>query len=309
MSTLAKSPSRTWQTAAMAADPISTTLDQALTDLTARLASLPEARREAEALACAALGISRTTLIVEGRRQVTPTERARLTAWAERRAAGEPLAYLTGKREFWSMTLQVSPAVLVPRPETELLIERALTLGDAAAPLKVLDLGTGSGAIALALARERPAWRIIATDRSAEALELARQNAEQLGIGTVSFLQGDWFDALPTTNIIERVDLAISNPPYVAADDPVLTGDSLRFEPRGALTPGLDALSDLYRLIDTAPRYLARHGWLLLEHGSTQATAVRARLVARGFTHVVSHRDLAGHERMTEGRWTDTARN
>jgi release factor glutamine methyltransferase len=214
-----------------------------------------------------------------------------------RRAAGEPLAYLTGRKEFWSLELVVTPAVLIPRPETELLVERALQLGSAD-ERRVADLGTGSGAVALALARERPRWRIVATDVSAAALAVARANAARLGLTQVEFREGSWFEPLGAAPF----ELLLSNPPYVAAGDPALEGPAVRYEPRLALTPGADALACLGVLAHGAAAHLAPGGWLLLEHGATQGAAVRAALVARGFAHVRSHRDLAGHERMTEGQ-------
>ena len=259
-----------------------------------------DARREAETLVLACLGLSRSALFTDPARPVGPEEAVKVAAWTARRAGGEPLAYLTGEREFWSLPLRVGPAVLVPRPETELLVERALLAGDAdaAGPASVADLGTGSGAIALAIASERPAWPVTAVDRSPEALAVARANAARLGLGDVEFLQGDWFGPLAT----RRFALVVSNPPYVAADDPVLDGDSLRHEPRAALTPGGDALAALHAIIDAAPAHLSPRGALLLEHGATQGEAVRARLAARGFADIVSHRDPAGHERVTEAR-------
>lgn len=268
-----------------------------------RLAPLlgADARREAEALLLACLGLPRSALLTAGDRALDAAELQRLEDWSTRRAAGVPLAYLTGEREFWSLPLAVSPAVLVPRPETELLVERALIAGDgwgAGTGLDALDLGTGSGAIALALSTERPAWRITAVDRSAEALEVARHNAARLGLAAVEFLAGGWF--APVAG--RRFALVVSNPPYVAADDPVLGGDSLRHEPQDALTPGIDALAALHAIIDAAPRHLLPRGALLLEHGATQGIAVRARLAAQGFTDIVSHRDPAGHERVTEAR-------
>jgi release factor glutamine methyltransferase len=214
-----------------------------------------------------------------------------------RRAAGEPLAYLTGRREFWSLSLRVTPAVLIPRPETELLVERALALRTAADG-RAADLGTGCGAVALALASERPGWQVVATDACADALGIARANAAALRLGRVEFRQGDWYQPLRG----ERFDLLVSNPPYVAQDDPALATSSLRHEPASALTPGLDALSCLRTLVRGAPRHLAPAGWLLLEHGATQGADVRRELVVAGFRHVRSHRDLAGHERMTEGQ-------
>jgi release factor glutamine methyltransferase len=216
----------------------------------------------------------------------------------ERRARGEPLAYLTGTREFWSLPFKVTRAVLVPRPETELLVERALALR-AEPQGRAADLGTGSGAVALAFASERPHWQIIATDLSAEALAVARANAADLTIGWVDFRHGSWFTPLAG----EHFDLILSNPPYVAADDPALAAAALTYEPRLALTPGPDALACLRAIARDAPQHLNRGGWLLLEHGPTQAAAVRRELVLAGFTYVRSQRDLAGHERVTEGQY------
>ena len=257
----------------------------------------------------------------------------------ERRAHGEPLAYIVGYRDFWTLKLAVSPAVLVPRPETELLVERALALRPEPTG-KVVDLGTGSGAIALALASERRRWHVTATDVSVEALALARSNAQSHGLTHVEFLAGGWFEPLRGRTF----DLVVSNPPYIGADEPEMSSAALRFEPRGALTPDVhaprgapqgsgsrdadaaddgtsqdpgstdadapdgrrsppDALACLRTIVQSAPPYLEPGGWLLLEHGSTQAAAVARALVERGFRHVRSHRDLAGHERMTEGQW------
>jgi release factor glutamine methyltransferase len=187
--------------------------------------------------------------------------------------------------------------VLVPRPETELLVERALVLGTAPA-LELLDLGTGSGAIALAIASERPDWRVTATDASAAALDIARRNAATAGQQRVEFIAGHWLAPLGG----RRFDLIVSNPPYIAGGDPVLDGDSLRFEPRAALTPGPDALAALREIARSAPAHLHPHGWLLLEHGADQGPALRSLLVAEGLAHVRSHRDLAGHERVTEAQ-------
>jgi release factor glutamine methyltransferase len=217
-------------------------------------------------------------------------------ALVERRARGEPLAYITGTREFWTLELRVSRDVLVPRPETELLVERALALCTPAAA-RVADLGTGSGAIALALAAERPAWEIMAVDASAAALAVATDNARRLGLTNLTFQSSNWFSALAG----RRFGLVVSNPPYVDARDPVLL--ALQYEPRQALTPGEDALADLRAIIRGAPDHLLEGGWLALEHGATQAAAVAHELVARGFGSVRSHRDLGGHERVTEGRW------
>lgn len=263
-----------------------------------------DALREAEALVLSCLGLPRSTLYTDPDRVLSSTERTHVEEWLARRCRGEPLGYLIGEREFWSLNFEVSPAVLVPRPETELLVERALCIGDAleragnALP-RILDLGTGSGAIAIALAHERPGWRVTAIERSSEALIVARRNASRHAASNLELLQGDWFGPI----VDRHFDIVVSNPPYVSADDPLLGGDSLRHEPREALTPGPDALRDLHHLIDEAPRHLEHGGRLLLEHGIRQGEALRSKLVARGFAHVVSHPDLSGQARVTEGQW------
>jgi release factor glutamine methyltransferase len=252
---------------------------------------------DAQLLLAHVLGAPRARLKSHPEEVPPPQPALRFRQLLERRAAGEPLAYLTGTKEFWSLRLAVNPSVLIPRPETELLVERALALGTAG-EARVADLGTGSAAVALALASERPRWRILATDVSAEALVVARANAARLALTRVEFRQGDWFGPLEGA----RFDLLVSNPPYVAADDPVMSSPALGFEPRAALTPGSDALACLRTLARGAPGHLEPAGWLLLEHGATQGEDVRRELVLAGFRHVRSHRDLAGLERMTEGR-------
>ena len=253
-------------------------------------------RRDAEILLAACWRKSRSQLLATG--EPVPAEVATCFEHARRRRAdGVPVAYLLGRREFWSLDFAVSPAVLVPRPETELLVQRVLDL--VITPMAdVADLGTGSGAIAIALAHERPGWRVLGTDASDLALEIARGNGERLAGGRVEWASGDWYAALGN----RRFDALVSNPPYVAADDPVLGEDGLRHEPRGALTPGGDGYASLATLINGAPEHLRPGGWLALEHGNSQGEKLRAQLVARGFTAVTSHRDLAGHERVTEGK-------
>jgi release factor glutamine methyltransferase len=254
-------------------------------------------RRDAEILLAHAWQRTRTRLLVEPGEPVPEAVQERVEALVTRRAAGEPVAYLLGRREFWGLSLEVGPAVLVPRPETELLVERALA-NLTAVNVRIGDLGTGSGAIAIALAHERPRWRVCATDVSADALVIARRNGDALVNGRVEWLQGDWYAPLCG----RRFDALVSNPPYIAADDPALGGDGLRHEPRGALTPGGDGLQALSTIVQGAPEHLLPGGWLALEHGAGQGDAVRRLLVARGFTSVTSHRDLAGHERVTEGK-------
>jgi release factor glutamine methyltransferase len=253
---------------------------------------------DAELLLAHALGVGRARLRSHGEEVPAADAAVRFLALVERRAAGEPVAYILGRKDFWTLELAVDAAVLVPRPETELLVERALALHpkDEA---KAADLGTGSGAIALALASARPRWRVAATDISAAALAVARANAATLGLTRVEMIQGDWLACVPGRTF----DLLLSNPPYVAAGDPALDQPELMREPRLALVADEDGLAALRAIILAAPAHLVPGGWLLLEHGATQAASVAGALVARGFAQVRSHRDLAGRERMTEGQW------
>jgi release factor glutamine methyltransferase len=254
------------------------------------------ARLDAEVLLAALRGTSRATLLAFGEVPVDAMTAALFAACVQRRAAGEPLAYITGIKEFWSMPLVVTPAVLVPRPETELLVERGLALFDAA-PRRVADLGTGSGAIALALARERPAWSIVATDASPAALEIAANNCQRLNIGNVELRRGIWCAALGT----ERFDAILSNPPYVAADDAALT--LLEHEPRSALVAPDDGYADLLHIAAAARDHLHSGGALLLEHGASQAARLRAALGTLGFEQIQTWQDLAGLDRVTGARW------
>jgi release factor glutamine methyltransferase len=253
---------------------------------------------DAELLLVHAFGTRRSRLRSHPEDTASEEQYQRYLALIERRAKGEPLAYIVGRKDFWSLRLAVTPAVLVPRPETELLVERALALGPREFG-RAVDLGTGSGAIALSLASERPGWEVAATDVSEEALAVARGNAESLDLRRVQFLHGSWFEPLAGRTF----DVIVSNPPYVAADDPAMQDVALRHEPYGALTPGgADAMASLRAIIASAPDYLERDGWLLLEHGAGQAAQVASELVARGLRHVRSHHDLAGHQRVTEAR-------
>lgn len=215
-----------------------------------------------------------------------------------RRSRGIPVAYLLRQREFYGLTLEVSPAVLVPRPETELLVDLALARIPIDAEWQLADMGTGSGAIALALAKQRPRCTITATDRSAAALSVARRNAQQHQLTNISFEQGSWYEALKT-----QCQIIVSNPPYVADNDARLNSDSLKHEPLMALTPGNDGFDAIKIIIGGATKHLFNKGWLILEHGSEQATTVRTLLRAAGFGKIESQRDLAGHERVTMGQW------
>jgi len=220
-----------------------------------------------------------------------------------RRTSGEPLAYLTGWREFWSLLLQVSPATLIPRPDTEVLVEQALAIIPADADWRIADLGTSAGAIALAIASERPRCRLIATDICPEALEVAQANARRLQLNNIEFRQGDWHEALQAD---EYFQLVASNPPYIEASDPHLQGDGLPFEPQQALTPGSDALAAIRIIIEQIKPYLAAAGWLLLEHGYDQGAEVRALLHQHGYIKVNTWRDLGNNERMISARLDDS---
>jgi release factor glutamine methyltransferase len=252
---------------------------------------------DAELLLAHVLKQSRSYL--QGRREeaLQPDSIRHYRSLLQRRVRGEPVAYLIGEREFWSLSLTVTPAVLVPRPETELAVERCLALRPDASGL-VADLGTGSGAIALALSSERPQWHLIAIDRSEAALTVARSNAARLRIQTIEFLQGDWFEPLGT----RRCDLIVSNPPYIAAADPAL--DSLRFEPTVALSPGVTGFEALQGIISHAHSHLHPGGWLVLEHGAAQGADVANALVAAGYVRVRCYADLAGHDRVTQAQWS-----
>ena len=254
-------------------------------------------RRDAEILLAHCWGLTRSQLLARGGESVPGDVADCFAKSVTRRSEGVPVAYLLRRREFWSLTFEVSSSVLVPRPETELLVQRALALVRLPSA-EIADLGTGSGAIAIALSHERPEWLITGTDVSTNALEVARRNGAKLVADRVRWIQGDWYAALAR----RRFDALVSNPPYIAEDDPVLRGDGLRHEPRHALTPGGDGLAAFHTLINGAHRHLKPGGWLAFEHGATQAETLRALLVAHGFHSVTSHRDLAGHERVTEGK-------
>jgi release factor glutamine methyltransferase len=277
---------------------MASTIDQIIRQATQQLAaSSPSPRLDAEVLLMHITGLARTALITHAQELLLPENEKRLHALLARRAHGEPVAYLTGKREFWSLDLCVTPDVLIPRPETELLVEQALAHIPDDAEWTVADLGTGSGAIALAIATERPHCRLIATDNAAAALAVARANATRLGIARVEFRQGEWLKPLAGM----RFDVIVSNPPYVRANDPHLTQGDVRFEPESALVAGADGLDAIRRITADAVSGLRPGGWLLFEHGYDQAQAVRALLETHGYDRVASCRDTAGHERVTAG--------
>jgi release factor glutamine methyltransferase len=283
---------------------VSTTVGDLLAESAAGLADRAGdgARAEAEILLAHCLGCDRTALWARPETAVPSAVAAACRALARRRAAGEPVAYLVGHRGFWTLELEVTPAVLIPRPETELLVEQVLAAFPADAAVRLVDLGTGSGAIALAVAAERPCWEILATDAAADALAVARRNAARLGLAAVAFRLGDWTQACRRG---ERFSVIVSNPPYVAEGDPHLAEGDLPWEPRAALVAGPDGLDAIRRLVAAAPAHLAPGGWLLLEHGADQGAAVRAILAGAGLDAVHTVRDLAGLERVSGGRSLD----
>jgi len=246
-------------------------------------------------LLCHALALSRVSLITQSERTLTDDEAARLRALVQRRLDGEPIAYIVGEREFFGLPFAVDGAVLIPRPDTELLVE--LTMERLPTGGQALDMGTGSGAIAVAVAHSRRDAAVTALDVSPDALVVARRNASANGVN-VTFMQSDWYGALGA----ERFDVIASNPPYIASGDRHLSEGDLRFEPVGALTDHADGLSALRQIIAGAPRHLKPQGWLLMEHGYDQAAAVRDLLTAQGYTEVQSWTDLAGIERVTGSR-------
>ncbi len=274
-----------------------------MTQVTTLSALLAEARHQLEAtdaewLLAHVLGRARSWLYAHADDAASPAAAARFRALCARRLAGEPVAYLTGRQGFWTLDLAVTPATLVPRPETELLVQLALARIPVDARAWLADLGTGSGAIALALASERPQARVVAADASTEALAVARGNAAANGIGNVEFRHGDWWQPLAG----QRFDLIASNPPYIAVGDRHLTQGDLRFEPAMALASGEDGLDAMRTLVAGAPGHLVPGGWLLLEHGWDQGASVRALLEVAGFCEVASVRDLEGRERVSLGR-------
>jgi release factor glutamine methyltransferase len=276
---------------------VTQTISDALHTATLLLArTSASARLDAELLLEYVTGLSRTDFRAAPERALPAAAGWSFQQLLRRRLQGEPVAYIRGQQEFWSLLLEVSPAVLIPRPETELVVERALALLRPDAK-EMADLGTGSGAIALAVASERPSLQIMAVDACADALEIAKRNAARLQLGTVRFERGSWFAPLAG----RRFDVVAANPPYIARGDVDLAAEVSRFEPEIALIAGPTGLEAIEQIVAQAGAHLAPGGWLILEHGWTQAGAVRERLVRSGFAHVRSHADLAGHERVTEG--------
>jgi release factor glutamine methyltransferase len=271
-------------------------LEKAVRDLVADR-DAADARRESQVLLGFALGVSRAWLTTHPDQAAGSETAAKFRTLVALRASGHPVAYLLGVKEFYGLLLRVTPDVLIPRPETEELVEAALERLQQGEARKVLDLGTGSGCIAIAIARQRPAAQVAAVDSSSAALALARENAAAFDV-EAEFLQSNWFSALGRRHF----DLIVANPPYVSADDPHLRQGDLRFEPRPALAAGADGLADLRRIVGAAPKHLRRGGWLLLEHGYDQAEACRDLLHDAGFGEMVFRADIAGLPRIAGGR-------
>ena len=273
------------------------TIDEALRVASSQLVDSDSARLDAQLLLCAVLGQTRTHLFTWPDKTLSDDEEQRFAALLKRRVAGEPVAHILGERGFWSLDLKVTADTLIPRPETELLVEAVLQrLPESGG--RIADLGTGSGAIALAIASECPACEVVAVERSEAALAVARQNAERNGIGNVQFLHGSWFQPLDD----RRFDLIVSNPPYICADDPHLARGDVRFEPITALASGADGLDDIRLIIDGAATHLETGGWLLLEHGYDQCEAVSDLLREAGFAAIEVITDLQGHDRVSLGQ-------
>lgn len=258
-----------------------------------------EAGVEVEQLLCHVLEKPRAYLYTWPERELTETEALRFRQLLRQRAEGYPVAHLLGFRGFWSFELEVNSSTLIPRADTETLVELALQLGGGESR-RVADLGTGTGAIAIAVALERPDWDVWASDRVSEAVNLAQRNADRLGVSNLKILSGSWFDPLQG-----GFDLILSNPPYIDPADPHLNRGDLRFEPRSALTAEDAGLADLRYLIEQAPAYLNPQGWLVLEHGYDQAALVSDMLTDRGFNPIKQATDLGGNMRVTAGQWPE----
>ncbi|MBS5775671.1 peptide chain release factor N(5)-glutamine methyltransferase [Kosakonia cowanii] len=270
---------------------------QWLREAVSQLQASESPRRDAEILLGFVTGKARTFILAFGETPLTGEQQEQLAGLLARRVRGEPVAHLIGEREFWSLPLFVSPATLIPRPDTECLVEQALARLPAA-PCRILDLGTGTGAIALALASERPDCQVTAVDLIPDAVALAQRNADHLGIRNIEIVQSRWFSALEG----QQFSLIVSNPPYIDAQDPHLAQGDVRFEPLSALVAADNGLADLHTLIKDAPRYLLPQGWLLLEHGWQQGAAVREIFARYGWQQVETCRDYGDNERLTLGR-------
>lgn len=276
-----------------------TTISQALQQARQNLqASSPSPASDASILLCHVLDCSSSHLIAWPDKQLSSANEQHYNDIIQRRMLGTPVAYITGEKEFWSLALKVTPAVLIPRPETEILVEFALEVLRKKPTATIADLGTGSGAIACALASEHPGWKITATDASAEALAIAQHNADAHQLQNITFIQGNWCEALQQQDF----DLIISNPPYVAIDDPHLDDGDVRFEPDGALSSGIKGMDDIELIAREAGAHLKPGGWLVIEHGYDQQQMVRDCFTSNGYVEITQQSDLADIPRITAGR-------
>ena len=260
-----------------------------------------EARFEANLLCQHALKVNRAWLISHQTDVLEANQHAAFEALVQRRLNGEPIAYILGSREFYGLPLKTTPATLIPRPDTESLVETVLAKIPQNASFYILDLGTGTGAVALAIASQRPQAKVIAVDASLDALKVAAENTQSLKLSNVRLIQSNWFSALALDKEAKKFDVIVSNPPYIAEDDAHLKQGDLRFEPRSALASGKDGLDDIRQIIQDAPHYLKPNGWLMLEHGYDQAEAVTALLSKQGFSQIDHAKDIAGTLRVTFG--------
>jgi release factor glutamine methyltransferase len=279
------------------------TIAQALKLAIEKLTGIPDSipRLEAEVLLSSLLDRPRTYLTAWPEMQLSQEQSMSYQAMIERRSRGEPIAYITGNREFWSLNLEVTPDTLIPRPETEALVEQVLQHIPEEQAMRIADLGTGSGAIAAAIASERPMCDIVATDFSPETIQVAQRNFLRLGLKNVTTSIGEWCNALPSGTLF---DIIVSNPPYIAEGDGHLAHDGLPWEPQKALRSGDEGLDDINRIIREAPKYIASNGWIFLEHGFDQGDRVRELLKEAGFTSIQTNQDLSGHDRVSIGQKT-----
>jgi len=276
------------------------TLGETTLEASRQLESVSDsARLDAELLIARALDIPRSRFISDPDFEIAPQQLESIQTLIARRAGGEPIAYILGCKHFWDVELKVTPAVLIPRPDTELLVETALPLFEADHAINVLDLGTGSGAIAIAIAKSRPDWHVCATDESKQAVVVAIENAERYQLHNLTLLQSHWYDNLVSE---QRYDLILSNPPYVAEGDPHLQQGDVRFEPQHALTSGPDGLDAIRHLIPASKAFLKPAGWLVLEHGYDQGKSVRKLFIENGYRDVQQKKDFGGYIRVTLGR-------
>ncbi len=266
-----------------------------------QLSTVESGAPDSKIILCYLLGIDLASLIANSDRQLSGNEEKEFKSLVLMRMRGAPIAYITNSREFWSLDLKVDDRVLIPRHETELLVERSLSVVAGIDKPRILEPGTGSGAVALALASELPGAEIVATDMNESPLEVAKSNQQNLGLKNIQWIKSNWFDRIEEG----RFDLICCNPPYIAPDDIHLTQGDLRFEPTSALAAKNHGFDSLSEIVEAAPGFLECRGWLILEHGYRQASQVREKMIDRGFSRVVTHKDLDGNDRVTEGCWSN----